>query len=266
MSECEDVNVNAIDYGVSVIRDHLKSLPLTPGVYRMISEKEEVLYVGKAKSLKNRVRSYTHFEKLPYRLQHMVSLTVRMEFINTETEAEALILEANLIKQYKPRFNILLRDDKSFPYIVVKQGHDFPQILKHRGAKSIKGTYFGPFPNARDVNRTLAVLQKAFLLRNCSDSYMENRDRPCLQYHIKRCTAPCVGLVSKTEYAAQVEGAQNFMDGKSDVVKEALLEHMDKASTSQDYERAAMFRDRVTALSSIQAKQGIDYDLSLIHI
>lgn len=188
-----------IEQGISVIQSYLKTLPLRPGVYRMISDADEVLYVGKAKALKNRVRSYTHFDKLPYRLQRMVSMTAKMEFITTETEAEALILEANLIKKLKPRFNILLRDDKSFPYILVRDDHDFPQILKHRGTRQIKGDYFGPFPSAGDVNRTIAILQKAFLLRNCSDHYFEKRTRPCLQYHIKRCTAPCVGMVSRAE-------------------------------------------------------------------
>lgn len=250
--------LTAIENGVNVIRAYLNVLPASPGVYRMISSSDEVLYVGKAKSLKNRVRSYTHFDKLPYRLQHMVSLTARMEFINTETEAEALILEANLIKKHKTRFNILLRDDKSFPYIVVRDDHEYPQILKHRGAKNIKGKYFGPFPSAGDVNRTLAILQKAFLLRNCSDSDFSSRDRPCLQYHIKRCSAPCVGLVSKPEYMQQVHDVQNFMDGKSDELKENFVSLMEHASAEMNYERAGLYRDRIQALSAIQAKQSID--------
>ncbi len=250
--------LTAIENGVNVIRAYLNVLPASPGVYRMISSSDEVLYVGKAKSLKNRVRSYTHFDKLPYRLQHMVSLTARMEFINTETEAEALILEANLIKKHKTRFNILLRDDKSFPYIVVRDDHEYPQILKHRGAKNIKGKYFGPFPSAGDVNRTLAILQKAFLLRNCSDSDFASRDRPCLQYHIKRCSAPCVGLVSKPEYKQQVHDVQNFMDGKSDELKEDFVSLMEQASAEMNYERAGLYRDRIQALSAIQAKQSID--------
>ena len=251
----------SIKKGVTVIKGYLPSLPLTPGVYRMIAADDEVLYVGKAKALRNRVTSYTHFDKLPHRLQRMVSLTSRMEFINTHTEAEALILEANLIKKLKPRFNILLRDDKSFPYIVVRNDHDFPQVLKHRGAKKIKGDYFGPFPSAGDVNRTIAVLQKAFLLRNCSDNYFSNRQRPCLQYHIKRCTAPCVDLVSKGEYAEQVKGAREFMAGKSRAVQDYMAEKMKEASEAMDYEVAASYRDRIRALTSIQTKHDIDADI-----
>ncbi len=251
-------DLSLVERGVNVIRSYLSVLPMNPGVYRMISVDGEVLYVGKAKSLKSRVRSYTNFEKLPYRLQNMVSLTSQMEFINTETEAEALILEANLIKKHKTRFNILLRDDKSFPYIVVRDDHDYPQILKHRGAKNISGKYFGPFPSAGDVNRTLAILQKAFLLRNCSDSDFSSRNRACLQYHIKRCTAPCVGSVSGLEYAEQVKGVRDFMDGKSEDIKKELAALMDDASNNMDFERAALYRDRIQALSTIQAKQDID--------
>lgn len=251
----------SIENGVKTIKGYLSTLPLTPGVYRMIASDDEVLYVGKAKALKNRVSSYTHFDQLPHRLQRMVSLTARMEFINTHTEAEALILEANLIKKLKPRFNILLRDDKSFPYIVVRNDHDFPQVLKHRGAKKIKGDYFGPFPSAGDVNRTIAVLQKAFLLRNCSDSYFSNRQRPCLQYHIKRCTAPCVGMVSKKEYAEQVKGARDFMHGKSRAVQDDMAEKMKLASDEMDYEVAASYRDRIRALTSIQARHDVDADI-----
>ncbi len=256
----------SIENGVKVIRGYLPSLPLTPGVYRMIASDDEVLYVGKAKALKNRVMSYTHFDQLPHRLQRMVSLTVRMEFINTYTEAEALILEANLIKKLKPRFNILLRDDKSFPYIIVRRDHDFPQVLKHRGAKRIKGDYFGPFPSAGDVNRTIAVLQKAFLLRNCSDSYFSNRQRPCLQYHIKRCTAPCVGMVSKQEYAEQVRGARDFMLGKSRAVQDTMADKMKDASDVMDYELAASYRDRIRALTSIQAKHDVDADIGIVDV
>lgn len=247
--------------GVEIIKRYLLSLTNTPGVYRMISEQGDVLYVGKAKALKKRVVSYTHFDKLPHRLQRMVVLTRSMEFIQTHTEAEALILEANLIKKLRPRYNILLRDDKSFPYILVRTGHDFPQILKHRGAKSIKGDYYGPFPSAGDVNRTIAILQKIFLLRNCSDSYFENRDRPCLQYHIKRCTAPCVGKISGREYAEQVEGAKAFMDGKSRDVQNRLSALMHEASDKMDYEEAGSYRDRIRALTSIQARQDINGDI-----
>ncbi len=248
------MKISSIEQGIKTIKGYVVSLPLTPGVYRMLSDTGEVLYVGKAKALRKRVVSYTNFENLPHRLQRMVSMTRRMEFINTHTEADALILEANLIKQYKPRFNILLRDDKSFPYIVLKEGHDFPQILKHRGARTLKGEYFGPFPSAGDVNRTLFALQRAFLLRNCSDTTLESRNRPCLQYHIKRCTAPCVGKVSKEEYAQQVQGAQDFMQGKSRAVQKYLTICMEEASVATDYELAAGYRDRIRALTSIQAK------------
>ena len=251
----------SIENGIKTIRDNVKLLPETPGVYRMVSAEGEVLYVGKAKALKKRVANYANFSALPHRLQKMVSLTTNMEFINTHTEAEALILEANLIKKFQPRFNVLLRDDKSFPYIVVKEDHDYPQILKHRGAKKIKGTYFGPFPSAGDVNRTIAVLQKAFLLRNCTDHVFETRSRPCLQYHIKRCTAPCVGYVSKQEYAEQVRGAQDFMEGKSRDVQNRMVSSMQEASKEQAYEKAAQFRDRIKALTSIQARHDIDSDI-----
>lgn len=247
-----------IERGVKAIKDYLPILPAKPGVYRMIDARDGVLYVGKAKALKHRVRSYTHFDKLPNRLKRMVSLTVRMEFITTQTEAEALMLEANLIKKFRPAFNILLRDDKSFPYIVMRDDHDFPQLLKHRGAKSLSGQYFGPFPSAGDVNRTITLLQRVFQLRNCTDGYFENRSRPCLQYHIKRCSAPCVGKVSVEAYKRQVEGAHDFMLGKSRAVQERFADEMRKASAELDYERAAQYRDRIRALTSIQASQDIN--------
>lgn len=266
LSWVKSMEISSIEQGIKTIKDYVGSLPLSPGVYRMISDTDEVLYVGKAKALKKRVISYTHFEKLPHRLQCMVSMTRRMEFINTHTEADALILEANLIKQYKPRFNILLRDDKSFPYIVLKEGHDFPQIVKHRGARTLKGAYFGPFPSAGDVNRTLSALQRAFLLRNCSDNTLQSRTRPCLQYHIKRCTAPCVGKVSKCEYAQQVQGAQDFMQGKSRTVQENLTAVMEVASEAMDYELAAGYRDRIRALTSIQARHEMNDDLGDVDV
>ncbi len=250
-----------MEENVKIIKSYIASLPQCSGVYRMISDAGEVLYVGKAKSLKKRVASYTHFEKLPERLQRMVCLTAKMEFINTGSEADALLLEANLIKKYKPRFNILLRDDKSFPYIVLKQDHDFPQILKHRGAKTISGKYFGPFPSAGDVNRVISALQRAFLLRDCSDSYFANRTRPCLQYHIKRCAAPCVGRVDKDAYAKNVVRASDFMQGKSRAVQDELTIAMNKASDKMDYESAALFRDRIAALTSIQAKHEMNSDI-----
>ena len=251
----------SIAKGVKTIRDYVRLLPLKPGVYRMMAIDGEVLYVGKAKELKKRVSSYTHFEKLPQRLQRMVSLTSQMEFITTHTEAEALLLEANLIKKLKPRYNILLRDDKSFPHIQIDQEHDFPQVLKHRGAQKRKGLYFGPFPSAGDVNRTLSILQRVFLLRNCSDNVFANRSRPCLQYHIKRCTAPCVGYVDKKDYAYQVKGAQDFMEGKSDAVRKRLTKAMQDASVDEDYERAALLRDRIKALASVQARYDVNSDI-----
>ena len=187
--------------GSRIIRDYVANLPATPGVYRMLSDKGEVLYVGKAKALKKRVASYTHVEKLPVRLQRMVAATASMEFVNTHTEVEALLLESNLIKKLKPRYNILLRDDKSFPYILITGDHDFAQVTKHRGARKRSnekggGEYFGPFASAGAVNHTIQILQRVFQLRNCSNSVFSNRQRPCLQYHIKRCTAPCVDKVS----------------------------------------------------------------------
>ncbi len=254
--------ISSIETGVNAIKACVKTLPLSPGVYRMISEKDEVLYVGKAKALKNRVRSYTHFDKLPHRLQRMVSMTRRMEIINTHTEAEALILEADLIKKFKPRYNILLRDDKSFPYILLREDHPYPQVLKHRGTKKIKGSYFGPYPSAGDVNRTIEILQRVFLLRNCSDSYFNNRKRPCLQYHIKRCTAPCVGKVSAPEYAQQVGGARAFMEGKSRQVQDDLTAAMQEASAAMDYESAAEYRDRIKTLTSVQARYDINVEIS----
>lgn len=252
---------NPIAQGVAVIRAYVKNLPLKPGVYRMISQGGEILYVGKAKSLKKRVVNYTHFDKLPIRLKRMVAQTRFMEFITTHTEAEALLLESNLIKKHQPRYNILLRDDKSFPYILIREDHDFPQVLKHRGVQNIKGKYFGPFAGAGDVNRTIAVLQRAFMLRNCTDSYFAQRERPCLQYHIKRCTAPCVGMVSAPEYSGQVAGARDFLDGKSRQVQERLASAMQEASQNMDYEKAAQIRDRIRALASISARQDINIDV-----
>jgi len=227
----------------------------------MIGTNEAVLYVGKARSLKKRVSSYLNASRLPVRLQRMIALTREMEFIGTHTEAEALLLESNLIKKLKPRYNILLRDDKSFPYILIREDHDFPQILKHRGARKIKGMYYGPFAGAGDVNRTIAILQRAFLLRNCTDSYFAQRERPCLQYHIKRCTAPCVGKVDKTAYAEQARGAQDFMNGKSRVVQERMRKAMEEASSNMAYEAAASFRDRIKALAAIQSRQDINMNV-----
>ena len=246
--------------GAQVIRDYVAKLPATPGVYRMIAEDGEVLYVGKAKALKKRVVSYTHVDKLPIRLQRMVALTRTMEFVNTHTEVEALLLESNLIKKLKPRYNILLRDDKSFPYILLTGDHDFPQIKKHRGARKQKGEYFGPFASAGAVNHTIEILQRIFKLRNCSDSVFANRDRPCLQYHIKRCTAPCVEKVNKQQYAAQIEQAQQFLSGESRAVQEIFAKRMQEASKAEDFEEAAELRDRIKALAAIQSRQDINLE------
>ena len=256
----EEKRVSPIERGAETIRAYVKKLPDTPGVYRMISDKGEVLYVGKAKSLKKRVVAYTRPDVLPVRLQRMIAATVSMEFVHTHTEAEALLLESNLIKKLKPRYNVLLRDDKSFPYILMTDDHDFPQVVKHRGAKKRKGQYYGPFASAGDVNRTIAILQRVFMMRNCSDNYFAQRSRPCLQYHIKRCTAPCVGKVSKGDYARQVTEAQDFLDGKSHSIQERMSQSMQEASEAQDYELAAQYRDRIQALSAIQARQDINVE------
>lgn len=248
----------SLERGSALIRRLAKTLPDTPGVYRMLDEKGDALYVGKAKSLKKRVITYANVNKLPIRLKRMVSETQDMMFVHTHTEVEALLLESNLIKKLKPRYNVLLRDDKSFPYIMLTGDHDFPLLTKHRGAQKRKGQYFGPFANAGAVNRTLIALQKAFLLRNCTDNVFDNRSRPCLQYHIKRCTAPCVGYVTKDEYAAQVDQAAKFLEGRSQDIQAELGAKMQAASDTQDYEVAAAFRDRIKALTAIQAKQDIN--------
>ncbi len=260
MADQEPQKLNPVERGAGVIRDYVVNLPATPGVYRMISESGEVLYVGKAKALKKRVVSYTHIDKLPIRLQRMVSQTVTMEFVRTHTEVEALLLESNLIKKLKPRYNILLRDDKSFPYILITGDHEYAQVKKHRGARKPKGEYFGPFASAGAVNHTIQVLQRAFKLRNCSDSYFANRSRPCLQYHIKRCTAPCVGRVSKEAYENQVEQARQFLSGESRAVQEAFAKEMQAASDAEDFERAAEYRDRIKALAAIQSRQDINLE------
>jgi len=254
----EKLATSSIETGRDVIRGNVARLPGTPGVYRMVAQDGAVLYVGKAKSLKKRVTSYTNINKLPIRLQRMVALTRSMEFVHTHTEVEALLLESNLIKKLKPRYNILLRDDKSFPYILLTADHDYPQAVKHRGAKKRKGEYFGPFAAAGNVNRTLMSLQRAFLLRNCSDNVFSNRTRPCLQYHIKRCTAPCVGLVSKEDYAQQFEQARLFLSGESKAVQEDMAAKMQTASKAQDYEEAAKYRDRLRALTAVQGRQDIN--------
>ncbi len=244
--------------GVEVIADEVKRLPNGPGVYRMLDENGEVLYVGKARSLKKRVTSYTRLQGQSNRIMRMILATASMEFVVTQTEPEALLLEANLIKRLRPRFNVLLRDDKSFPYILVTGDHESPAIVKHRGARKRKGEYFGPFASAGAVDRTINALQKAFLIRTCSDSYYENRSRPCLQYQIKRCAGPCTGEIDPADYAGLVSEAKAFLSGRSQLIKTQLAKQMEAASADLEFERAAIYRDRLSALSHIQAHQGIN--------
>ncbi len=251
-------NETSLDRGAELIRRLAKTLPDTPGVYRMLNEAGDALYVGKAKSLKRRVVSYANVGKLPVRIRRMVAETQEMMFVNTHTEVEALLLESNLIKKLKPRYNVLMRDDKSFPYIYISGDHDFPLLAKHRGAQKRKGNYYGPFASGAAVNRTILTLQKAFMLRSCSDTVFSGRTRPCLQYHIKRCTAPCVAKVSKEEYALQIRQAKAFLSGRSTEVQEGFAKLMQEASDARDYEKAAQFRDRIRALTAIQAHQDIN--------
>ncbi len=246
-----------LEAGAEAIRDVVKTLPARPGVYRMLDARSDVLYVGKAASLKSRVPNYTQIQQLPKRLQRMVAQTRAMTIVTTETEAEALLLEAQLIKRYRPPYNVLLRDDKSFPFILLREDHDFPRIMKHRGARRAKGQYFGPFASAGSVNRTINALQKMFLLRSCTDSFYANRDRPCLLYQIRRCSAPCVGRVSDEDYGELVEDAKNFLAGKSTTVQQKLGAQMEKASEDLDFEMAAVYRDRLKALTFIQGSQAI---------
>ena len=247
--------MNDVPYeaGAEIIRAFVKTLPAAPGVYRMIDEAGEVMYVGKARSLKARVTNYTRPEGLEVRLQRMIAATRTMEFVRTETEAEALLLEANLIKRLKPRFNVLLRDDKSFPYILIATEHEAPELTKHRGSKRRKGHYFGPFASALAVKRTINSLQKAFLLRTCSDSFYKARTRPCMLYQIKRCSAPCTGEISLEAYAGLVEEARQFLSGRSKSVQDHLQADMNQAAEALDFERAALLRDRLSALALVQS-------------
>ena len=244
--------------GAAVIASTLATIPLGAGVYRMINAGGDVLYVGKAKNLKKRVSSYTNMARLSIRLGRMVAETAAMEFVTTHTEAEALLLEANLIKRFQPRYNILLRDDKSFPSIVLTGDHPYPRVLKHRGARRRKGEYFGPFASGWAVNETLTILQRAFLLRSCSDSIFAGRTRPCLLYQIKRCSAPCVGRIKDSEYAALVEQARAFLASGSRDIQRRLAQRMEDASQALAFEEAAQYRDRIRALSRIQAHQDIN--------
>jgi excinuclease ABC subunit C len=244
--------------GAPLIASYLKTLPDQPGVYRMLNAAGDVLYVGKAKSLKKRVSAYARGGAHTDRLTRMVAETAEMLFVTTASETDALLLESNLIKQLKPRYNVSYRDDKSFPNILLREDHPFPQLLKHRGAKSTKGIYFGPFASAGAVMRTLNTLQRAFLLRSCSDSVFASRTRPCLLFQIKRCSAPCVGRVDETGYRELVEEAESFLNGKSRAVQDALIAEMTQASEALDFERAARLRDRLKAMSQIQSSQGVN--------
>ncbi len=248
----------SVTAGGTVIESALKNLAGSPGVYRMINAAGDVLYVGKAKNLKKRVASYTHPLRLSNRLGRMIAETAAMEFVITHTEAEALLLEANLIKRFHPRYNILLRDDKSFPSILVSSDHPFPQVVKHRGAENRKGDYFGPFASVWAVNETLTVLQKAFLLRTCTDSVFSSRTRPCLLYQIKRCCAPCVGGIGETEYRFLVDQAHAFLAGESRKIQRNFAKRMQQASDALEFEKAAQYRDRIQALTRIQAHQDIN--------
>jgi excinuclease ABC subunit C len=244
--------------GAERIAAYLKTLPDAPGVYRMLDAKGDVLYVGKAKSLKKRVSAYAGGRPHSERLTRMIADTAEMLFVTTKSEIEALLLESNLIKQLKPRYNVSYRDDKSFPNILLREDHAFPQLLKHRGAKSTKGTYFGPFASAKAVSNTLNTLQRAFLLRSCSDSVFESRTRPCLLFQIKRCSAPCVGRIDQDGYAELVHEAEQFLSGKSRAVQDLLVAGMTKAAEATKFEEAARLRDRIRAMSHIQLNQGIN--------
>lgn len=246
--------------GVDVIKDNLSRLPAKPGVYRMFGEDDTVLYVGKAKSLKARVSSYTRIGGQTQRIAAMILATARMEFVVTETETEALLLEASLIKSLKPRFNILLRDDKSFPYILIRRDHDAPQVLKYRGSKKDRGDYFGPFANAGAVTRTIDTLQKAFLLRTCEDSVFSTRQRPCMLHQIKRCSAPCVGLIEPDDYQDLANQAADFLRGKATDLQADLADQMTGAAENMEFERAASLRDRIRALAHVRAQQDINPD------
>jgi excinuclease ABC subunit C len=251
-------STGSLGRGHEVIAEAARHAPSAPGVYRMIAAGGDVLYVGKAKSLKKRILAYARPTGLVSRIARMVAVTASIEFVSTATETEALLLEANLIKRLRPRFNVLLRDDKSFPYILITAGERPAQLLKHRGARNREGDYFGPFAAVNAVNRTITALERAFLIRSCSDAVFESRTRPCLLFQIKRCSAPCTGEISRADYDELVREAKNFLSGRSRAVKEELAEEMDRASETLDFERAAALRDRLAALSAVQSRQGIN--------
>src|SRR5712675_1933361 len=244
--------------GRAAIARYARHAPTSPGVYRMIGAAGEVLYVGKAKSLKRRVVAYARETGHDSRITRMIAATTALEFVSTATETEALLLEANLIKRLRPRFNVLLRDDKSFPYILITADHWAPQILKHRGAHTRVGKYYGPFASVGAVNRTITALQRAFLLRSCSDGFFESRTRPCLLHQIKRCSGPCTREIEFAEYSELVREANAFLSGRSQAVKDDLAAEMEKASAALEFERAAIYRDRLAALSAVQSHQGIN--------
>ncbi|WP_226017117.1 excinuclease ABC subunit UvrC [Novosphingobium sp. FKTRR1] len=247
-----------LERGVETIRDTVRTLPARPGVYRMCDVRGDVLYVGKARVLKNRVANYTQVDRLPNRLRRMVSQTRSMTIVTTNSEAEALLLEAQLIKRYRPPYNVLLRDDKSFPFILLRADHAFPRLTKHRGARKAKGNYYGPFASAGSVNTTINALQKLFLLRSCNDGFMSRRDRPCLLYQIKRCSAPCVDRISEADYAELVRQAKDFLGGRSGAVQREIEAEMTQAAEALDFERAARLRDRLRAATFIQGSQAIN--------
>ncbi len=236
-------------------KSFLRTLTHRPGVYRMLNEKHKVIYVGKARDLKKRVSSYFQRAQMSPKTAAMMELVARVEVTVTNTEAEALLLEYNLIKQHKPKFNILLRDDKSYPYIYVSTDHPFPRLRLHRGPRKGKGRYFGPYPGASAVRHTLNELQKLFMIRNCTESFFQNRSRPCLQYQIRRCTGPCVGLISEEDYAKDIGAAIQFLEGRNKTVIDTFVKRMETASESQEYEQAARFRDQIARLKEIEARQ-----------
>jgi excinuclease ABC subunit C len=250
--EPENSNETGPIKGGAAIEAALLTMPASPGVYRMLDAKGDALYVGKARSLKKRVVAYSQPMRLPERLRRMVSETVAMEIVTTHTEAEALLLEANLIKRLKPRFNIVLRDDKSYPWLMLTEDHPFPQIAKHRGAQVRKGSYWGPFASAWAVNQTVTAMQRVFLLRSCADTVFANRSRPCLLYQIRRCSAPCVGRISEADYGKLVAQAKAFLAGKSAVVQQELAAEMEHAAEALEFERAAAIRDRIRGLTHVQ--------------
>jgi len=248
-----------IKQGLEILKKHIKVAPEKPGVYRMIGADEKVLYVGKAKNIKKRIVAYSHIDKLPYRLQRMVSEIRRMEFIIVENEAKALLMENELIKRLEPRYNILLKDDKTFPHLVIDVESEFPSLRKYRGKRNDKSKYFGPFASVLAVNNVLDTVQKAFLLRSCRDNVFKNRERPCLMYQIKRCSAPCVGRISKEDYHKLVREAVDFLDGKNTKIQAELSEKMQEASDRMDYEQALIFRDRIRALTNVQTGTMVEY-------